>query len=214
MRLASPTLDWELVRSETDARVRRAYRRRSRRCRRSDGGPGRPKLRGSASEVDAVSRDAADRISRSACASDSPAMPVGCRPAQLAIDLADDLFELRIVACERQRAAVELERAFQIPAPLLDLGHAADGGEIVGRGLEDELQFRLGLLELPELDQRAAERDPCGEISGMAREAGAAALLRRLIVAGATVFLGQLGEGNRGRVGLDPASQIGDARAF
>ena len=118
------------------------------------------------------------------------------------------------MARERQRAAIKLEREFQIPAPLMDLGHAAKSGEIVRRGLQDELQFGLGLLELPELDQRPAERDACGEIAGMTRKAGATALLRRLIVAGSAVFLRQLGESNRGGVSLDPASEIGDARAF
>ena len=81
---------------------------------------------------------------------------------QIAVDAIDRFFALRILPCQRKRAPVELERAYQVAAPLADFRHPADGRKVVGCALENELQLRLGALEIAALDQRSAERDPRG----------------------------------------------------
>jgi hypothetical protein len=65
-------------------------------------------------------------------------------------------------------------------------------------------------VELVELDQGAAERDAGRQVPGVKFEAGAADVDRFLEVAGAAAFLGELGEGDRRRVPLDPASKVID----
>ena len=69
-------------------------------------------------------------------------------------------------------------------------------------------QLGVRFVETSELDQRAAERDACGEIVGMICEAGAADADGLVVIAGAAALLGELRKSNRRRVRLDPASQF------
>ena len=62
------------------------------------------------------------------------------------------MFELGIVLGELQRLLVVRKRLRQLPAPLIDLGHRAVRGEIVGRGVEDDRQLGLRFVEASELD--------------------------------------------------------------
>ena len=91
---------------------------------------------------------------------------------------------------------------------MMDFGDAANRGEIFRRALEDVLEFGERRLEIVELDQRAAQRDAGGEITRMKLETGAADVDGLLVMAGAAALLRQLGEGNRRRIRLDPASEI------
>ena len=94
----------------------------------------------------------------------------------------------------------------------MDFGEAADGGEIFGRALEDELELGLRFVERAELDQRAAQRDAGREIAGMNREPGAADLDRFFVLPGAPAFFRELRESDRRRILLDPASKVVNAR--
>ena len=91
---------------------------------------------------------------------------------------------------------------------MMDFGDAANGGKVFRRALENVFELDERDVEIVELDQRAAERDPSREVTGMKFEAGAADVDRFLKVAGAPAFLGELREGDRRRVPLDPASKI------
>ena len=91
---------------------------------------------------------------------------------------------------------------------MVDFGKAADGGEVLGRALQDAFELDLRLFELLQLDQRTPERHPRREIPGVYGQAGTADVYGLLKLAGAAVFLGQLREGNRRRVLLDPSSKI------
>ncbi len=126
----------------------------------------------------------------------------------LASELRDGLLEIGIVTRERQRRAVLRQRFGKRSAPVVDLGQPADGGEIFRRALQDEIEGGLRLVELIQLDQGAPERDAGGQVSGVNREAGPADLDRFLMLSSAPAFLGELGEGDRRRILVDPAPQI------
>src|SRR5471032_438884 len=91
---------------------------------------------------------------------------------------------------------------------MMDFGERADGREIFGCALEDVLELDEAGVEVVQLEQRAAERDARGQIGGMELEAGTADVDRFLVEAGAAAFLGELREGDRRRILLDPASKI------
>ena len=95
---------------------------------------------------------------------------------------------------------------------MVDFGEAADGGEVFRRALEHQLELALRVVELVQLDERAAERDARGEIPGMQPEAGAADVDRFLVLPGAAAFFGELRKRNRRRILLDPASKVFNAR--
>ena len=66
----------------------------------------------------------------------------------------------------------------------------------------------LRVVEFLQIEERASERDAGREVSGVDGEAGAADVHGFLELPRAPVFLGQLGEGDRRRVLLDPPSKI------
>ena len=94
----------------------------------------------------------------------------------------------------------------------MELCECPGGGEIIRRGAADELELPLGLVKPVERDQRAAHRHACGNVSGIARQAGVADRDGFLQPAGATELLGELGESNRRRILAEAASKIFDAR--
>jgi hypothetical protein len=94
---------------------------------------------------------------------------------------------------------------------MVDFREAADRGEIFGRALEDVLELDQGGAEIVQLDEGTAEGDARGEVPGMEREAGATNVDRLLEVARAAALFRELGEGDRRRILLDPASKIFDS---
>jgi hypothetical protein len=133
---------------------------------------------------------------------------------ELTRKLGDGLFEIWIVAGEREGGFVVHERLGQIAAPVKDFGDAADGGKVFRGALEDELQLAPGFVELAELEEGAPHGDASREVAGMKGEAGAARADRVGVLTGAAILFRELGEGDRRRVAFDPASQILDARVL
>ena len=73
------------------------------------------------------------------------------------------------------------------------------------------LELCLRLVELIERDQGAPQRYARRRVIGMTLQAGAADVRRSRGIARAPELLGQLREGNRRRVLLDPTPEILDA---
>jgi hypothetical protein len=88
----------------------------------------------------------------------------------------------------------------------------ADRREIFRSAPEHEFELALRLVELIQLEQRASERDVCGEVTGMDRQAGATGFNRLVDPPRTAELLSELREGNRRRILLDPASKVLDAR--
>jgi hypothetical protein len=65
------------------------------------------------------------------------------------------------VACQTQCRLIVAERHWQVAASLIDLGHTADGREVVRGGFENEVELPFGVVELANFHQRASERDAC-----------------------------------------------------
>ena len=86
----------------------------------------------------------------------------------------------------------------------------ANGCEVVRRGTEHVFELRLRVVVLFEFDERTSERDARGKIGGMTREAAATDLYGFLVLSLAAVFLGELCDGDRRRILLDPASKLVD----
>ncbi len=103
------------------------------------------------------------------------------------------------------------QRLSQVAAPVVDLGEAADRRQVFRSAREHPDQLGLRLVVLTELDEGAPERHARRQVRRMNLEAGPARIDRLLILPGATQLLGQLGEGNRRRILLDPAPQVIDA---
>ena len=82
------------------------------------------------------------------------------------------------------------------------------------RTLQDGVEFVFCLIELSDVQERPAERDPRRKIPGMALEALAADVDRFLIPAEATAFFGELRKRNRRRIIFDPASKVFQSNAF
>ena len=90
--------------------------------------------------------------------------------------------------------------------PLVDLGEAADRGEVLGRGAEDGLELLARRVVVADFDERAAERDARGQVGGMPLQAGAAGLDRVVVAADAAELFREGRKRNRRRVREDPAS--------
>ena len=126
----------------------------------------------------------------------------------------DGLFQIGVVAGEQQSGAVLHQRGTQIPAPMVDLGEAADGRKILRRTLEHARELDLSLLELTQLEERAAKRHAGRQVSRMNRQTGAAGVDSFLELARSAALLGQLRKSNRRRILLDPAPQVVDTGVF
>ena len=127
-------------------------------------------------------------------------------------ELRDGLFQIGIVARERERRAILRERFLQFAAAMMDFSQAADRGQVLGCVLEDVFELALRIFELIQLEEGASERNACGKVAGVYREAGAAGLDRFLELAGPPELLGELRKSNRRRILLDPASKVFDTR--
>ena len=96
----------------------------------------------------------------------------------------------------------------QIRLPPVEIAQRAPCREIVGRGLQDQAQLALRLLVLVELHQAPTERHPRGDVGRMEAQTGARRVDGFVEPAGAPILLRQRGEGDRRRVGFDPASEF------
>ena len=56
----------------------------------------------------------------------------------------------------------------------MNFRQAADGGQIGGRSLNDGGERGGRIIEPPYFNQRPPQRDPCGQVARMVRQAGAA----------------------------------------
>ena len=92
------------------------------------------------------------------------------------------------------------------------LGESAYGGKVLRRVRGHALELLLRAIELSDLEQRAAKRDPRGKIFGMRDEAGLTDIDRFLKAAGPSELLGELRKRNRRRILLNPASKVLDPR--
>src|SRR5262245_46322290 len=97
---------------------------------------------------------------------------------------------------------------------LVNPGEGANGSQIVRRDAQHGLEFHARLVKLPQFDQRATEGDLRGQIPWMPRQPVAADRDRLLVIASASVLLGELCKRDRRRVLLDPAAQRFDARVL
>jgi hypothetical protein len=127
-------------------------------------------------------------------------------------DVIDGLREVGVGLRELQRAAVVHQRLAHHPAALVNLGQRANRWQVARRGVEHGGQLGEGVIELVELDEGAAEGDPCRQIVWMVDEAGAADANGFVVVADPPAFLGELFKSDRRRVCLDPASKIENTR--
>jgi len=127
-------------------------------------------------------------------------------------ELRDGLLEIGIVARQSERGAVLRERFLQFATAMMDFPETADRGEVFGSVLEDVFELALRLFELIQFEERASERDACGQVAGVSRETGAADFNGFFELAGAPEFFGELRKRNRRRILLDPAAKVVDAR--
>jgi len=125
--------------------------------------------------------------------------------------LVDGPLEIGIVARERQRISILMQRFAELTVPMMDFGDAAYRREIFRSASQYQLQLGERVIELIELDEGAPERDARGEIARVDRETGAAGVDSFLTLPGAPQFFGELRKCNRRRILLDPASKIVDA---
>ena len=97
-------------------------------------------------------------------------------------------------------------------AALVNTRQLSHGGDVVGRGLNDQSKFRLGLIDPAELHERPAKGNPRRHIRGMLHQASATHANGFVVVPGTSVFLGELRKRNRRRILLDPASKFFNPR--
>ena len=103
---------------------------------------------------------------------------------------------------------LEIERLWNVPAAVMNVGPGTDGGQVFGGDPQDRVELLLRLVELLQLDQRARERDLGRDVRGMALQTATADVDGVLKPSNATVFFGEGCEGDGRRVGVDPTSQI------
>ena len=111
-----------------------------------------------------------------------------------------------------ERQLIEVQRLGQLTPPMVNLCEPANRGEVLGGVVKDLAKLDLGSVEIVHLDQRTAKRHPGGEITWMDCEAGVTGVYGLVVAARTPVFLGELSECDRRRVGLDPASKRLNAR--
>src|SRR5712691_10574540 len=124
--------------------------------------------------------------------------------------LAHRLLELGVVSRQGQSGAVLRQGLAKVPSSMIDLGQAANRGEIFARALEHQLELPLRIVQLIQFEEGASERDASGEVGGVNFEAGLADVDRLLELPGAPELLGELRKSNRRRILLDPASKVVD----
>jgi hypothetical protein len=94
---------------------------------------------------------------------------------------------------------------------VINLGEAAERGQVFRRAREDLMELRLRLIQLIQLEEGASEGDAGREVPGMDGEPCTADLDRFLKLVGAPALLGELRKSNRRRIPLDPASKVVNA---
>ncbi len=161
------------------------------------------------------------RIARSVASSVSRLGPNGCgrqvegwsgRSLAVARQMVHCLLELGIVGRQRQRHPVLCEGIVDGAASLMNLRQTANCRQVFRRDAQNPLELRLRLIEVIELKQRAAERDPRRDVARMDGQAGLADVDRFLKSARAAALFCKLRKSDRRRVPLDPASKLLDSR--
>src|SRR3954470_8274248 len=103
------------------------------------------------------------------------------------------------------------ERFVEPPLPATGLRHCADGCKVARRLCQNEVQLGACVVEASRRKESAAERDPRRGVFRMNGEAGAACLDGVVELPRTPVFLGELREGDRPRVALDPEPEVVDS---
>ncbi len=115
------------------------------------------------------------------------------------------------MAGQRERGPVFGEGLGELSLSLMEIGQAADGGEVVGGQAPGLLELVPGGVQLAERRQRPGERHAGRRVRGMALQSLAAHPDGRRQVAAAPVLFGQLRKGNRRRVMFQPLAELVDA---
>jgi len=134
-----------------------------------------------------------------------------CIPGRVEIDLAhqvaDQLLDLGIVSRDGQRRAVLRQGLGKLAQSMMRFSESFDGGEVLGRALQDLFELPLGVFALVELQKRSSQGDAGGLIRRMNGKPGTRRVGGLAQLSGAAVLLGKLCKRNRRRVLLDPPSK-------
>ena len=99
----------------------------------------------------------------------------------------------------------------RIATTVMDLRKSADSGKVFRRDAQHVFELFTRLVELPDFEERAPERDMRGNIRGMPLQSGLAGVDGFLKLTEAPVLFGQRRKRDRRRVQLDPAFEFFDA---
>lgn len=116
--------------------------------------------------------------------------------------------ELLISRRQCERSPQVDERVRLAAGPQADLTEAAPRRQVFRRDVEHGSQLAARGVQIAQREQRATEGHTRGMVFGVVSESCPANADGVLMAAGAPVFLGELREGKRRRVPLDPASQL------
>lgn len=130
------------------------------------------------------------------------------RRRHLTFQLGNLAGELLISRRQCERPPQVDERVRLAAGPQADLAEAAPRRQVFRRGMEHGSQLTARGVQIAQREQRATEGHARGMVFGVMSESGPADADGVLMAAGAPVFLGELREGKRRRVPLDPASQF------
>jgi hypothetical protein len=125
--------------------------------------------------------------------------------------LGDGRREVRVLRGERLGGLELIERVRQTVGMEIDLAKLTTRQQVARRHGEHEVKLLLRLVELPQGQQRATERDASGMIFGVVAEPGAAHPDGLLVLASPPVFFGQLREYQGRGIALDPAPKLFEA---
>ena len=121
--------------------------------------------------------------------------------------------QLRVLGCKLTSAAIAGERLGGFVASRVNLGDAFERSQVFRGRRQDRRQLGQSRVEVPVVNQGAAERGSCGGVLGVQREAGPARLDGFVQPAGTPELFCEGGKRKRRRILLDPASQFLNARA-
>src|SRR5262245_1993175 len=126
----------------------------------------------------------------------------------------DRALEFRIIRRQLKRRCVELLRVRRIAASAVHVAESTKGRQVLRRTLKNHVQFLLSFVELIQLEERATEGHPRGQITGMLGETPPADLNRFFMPAEAAALFSELRKSNRRRILFDPASKIFQSLVF
>ena len=121
--------------------------------------------------------------------------------------------QLRVLGCKLTSAAIAGERLGGFVASRVNLGNAFESCQVFRGRCQDGRQLGQGRVEVPVVNQGAAQRGPGGGVLGVQGEADPARLDGFVHPAGTPELFCEGGKRKRRRILLDPASQFLNARA-